>query len=153
MKLKVKRLHEDAVLPRYSKPGDAAMDLVAIEVTETDKYIEYDTGLVLEIPNGYVGLLFPRSSISNRDLMLKNSVGVVDSAYRGSVRFRFNITQNNESSLVSNMFPDYGHRDVYEVGERVGQLMIIPVPTFEVEEVDELSATERGDGGFGHTGN
>jgi len=153
MKLKVKRTHEDAVLPKYSKPGDAAMDLVAVEVTKTDKYIEYDTGLALEIPKGYVGLLFPRSSISNKDLMLKNSVGILDSAYRGNVRLRYNVIKSERSSLVSNMFPDYGDRDIYSVGDRVGQLMIIPIPTIEVKEVDELSATERGEGGFGHTGN
>lgn len=153
MKLKVKRTHEDAVLPKYSKPGDAAMDLVAVEVTKTDKYIEYDTGLALEIPRGYVGLLFPRSSISNKDLMLKNSVGIIDSAYRGNVRLRYNVIKSERSSLVSNMFPDYGDRDIYSVGDRVGQLMIIPIPTIKVKEVDELSATERGEGGFGHTGN
>ena len=153
MILKVKRLHKDAVLPKYSKPGDAGMDLVGISVTKTDKYIEYDTGLALEIPEGYVGLLFPRSSVSNKDLILKNSVGIVDSAYRGSVRLRFNVTQNDKSSLVSNMFPDYGYRDVYEVGERVGQLIVIPIPLVEIQEVDELSVTERGEGGFGHTGN
>ncbi len=153
MKLKVKKLHKDAVLPNYAKRGDAAMDLVAVEMAKTDKYIEYDTGIALEIPNGYVGLLFPRSSISNKDLMLKNSVGVVDSSYRGSVRLRFNVSKNDKNTLVSNMFPDIGHRDIYSVGERIGQLMIIPVPHFEIQEVDELSETDRGDGGFGHTGN
>ena len=71
--LKVKKLHPNATLPRYAKEGDAAMDITAIERNITDKYVEYKTGLALEIPDGYVCLIFSRSSVTNKDLMLKNS--------------------------------------------------------------------------------
>jgi len=141
MKVRVKKLDERAVLPKYSKPGDAGMDLTAISVEDTSKYIEYDTKLVFEIPEGYVGLLFPRSSISKRDLILANSVGVVDSSYRGSIKFRFKKTEDNV------MFCDR-----YKAMERVGQIMIISYPKIEIVESEELSDTERGSKGFGHTG-
>jgi dUTP pyrophosphatase len=141
MKVRVKKLDERAVIPEYSKPGDAGMDLTAISVEDTSKYIEYDTKLVFEIPEGYVGLLFPRSSISKRDLILANSVGVVDSSYRGSIKFRFKKTEDNV------MFCDR-----YKAMERVGQIMIISYPKIEIVESEELSDTERGSKGFGHTG-
>jgi dUTP pyrophosphatase len=140
MKVKIKRLVENAVLPSYSKPGDAGLDLTATSMKVVDNsdhgYIEYGTGLSFEIPEGYVGLLFPRSSISNTGLILANSVGVLDSSYRGEVTFRFKWRADTRK---------------YNVGERVGQLIIMPYPTIEFEEVSELSQTERGEGGYGST--
>ena len=80
MKVKIKKLNENAVIPSYSKQGDAGMDLVATSKI-FDKYgnVEYGTGLAMEIPEGYVGLIFPRSSICKQDLSLSNAVGVIDS--------------------------------------------------------------------------
>ncbi len=137
MKIKIKKLHPDAVFPKYAQFGDAGLDIVAIAKEITDKFIEYKTGLALEIPEGYVCLIFPRSSISKKDLMLCNSVGVLDSGYRGELIFRF-----------QNLGKDH-----YEIGEKVGQIIIIPHPKIEIQEVDELSKTKRGEGGFGSTGN
>lgn len=134
--VKIKKNHPDAKIPAYAKRGDAGMDLTAIGKDVQDKYIEYDTGLSMEIPVGYVGLLFPRSSISNYDLTLSNSVGVVDSGYRGNIKFRFKQT----SDLT------------YYIGDRIGQIIIIPHPHIQFVEVDELSDSERGSGGYGHTG-
>ena len=82
MEIKIKRIHPDAVIPKYSKPGDAGMDLTAININFIEDPIdclEYCTGLSIEIPEGYVGLIFPRSSISKKELLLSNSVGVIDS--------------------------------------------------------------------------
>lgn len=142
MIVKFKKLDPKAVTPAYSKAGDAAMDLTAISLSKVDKdeygYLEYGTGLAFEIPEGYVGLLFPRSSISNSGLILSNSVGVLDSGFRGEVKFRFKH------------IPDTAF---YKPGDRVGQIIIMPYPQIEFEEVDELSSTERGEGGFGSTGN
>jgi len=139
-KVKIKRLHKDAVIPSYSRQGDAGMDLVATSKFYDDfDNICYGTGLALEIPEGYVGLLFPRSSISKTDLTLRNSVGIIDSGYRGEIVFKFN------NILMSSCEP-------YNVKERIGQLIIIPYPTIEFEEVEELSTTERGAQGFGSTG-
>lgn len=78
MVVNIKKIHPNAVIPAYSKPGDAGMDVTAVSVRETEDFIEYDTGLAIEIPKGYVGLLFPRSSNSKYDLQLCNSVGVID---------------------------------------------------------------------------
>ena len=141
MQVKVKRLSEKAVLPSYAKPGDAGMDLMAVTFDVTEKYVEYDTQLAFEIPEGYVGLLFPRSSVSKLDLILANCVGVVDSTYRGSVKLRFKHTE------------EYILCDMYKSMDRVGQIIIMPYPQIELLEVDELNDSIRGDGGFGHTGN
>lgn len=142
MKVKIKKLDPKAVLPLYSKRGDAAMDLTAISLTKVDRdtfgYLEYGTGLAVEIPEGYVGLLFPRSSISNSGLILSNSVGLIDSGYRGEVKFRFKHILDTAA---------------YKVGDRIGQIIILPYPQIEFEEVDELSSTDRGEGSFGSTGN
>lgn len=139
MKVKIKKLHPDAVIPKYAKLGDAGMDLVAIDEqwNDTNTMVTYNTGLSMEIPEGYVGLLFPRSSISKTDLILSNSVGVIDSGYRGPIMFKFR-------------YPEEGM--VYDVGDRIGQIIIMPYPQIEFEEVDELSTSERGEGGFGSTG-
>lgn len=144
MKVKIKKLHKDAVVPFYAKPGDAGMDLTAVTKSydEQDNVV-YGTGLAFEIPLGYVGMLFPRSSNANKDLILSNSVGVLDSGYRGEVMFKFKSTIWQGS---------YGFGDSYEIGDKIGQLIILPYPQIEFEEVEELSETERGAGGFGSTG-
>lgn len=139
MLLKIRKLREDAVLPHYAKDGDAGMDLTAVSIEVTQAYIEYGTGLALEIPTGHVGLLFPRSSVSKYDLALANSVGVVDSGYRGEVKLRFKRTSNTDAM-------------VYGPGDKVGQLMIMPYPKVVVEEVESLDESERGEGGFGSSG-
>lgn len=146
MKVKIKKLNESAVIPKYSKAGDAGMDLVATSI-EIDKYgnIVYGTGLAFEIPKGYVGLLFPRSSISKYDMNLTNSTGVLDSGYRGEVFFKF-----KRPSRFINDFTDAC--STYNVGDRIGQIIILPYPQIKFEEVEELSETDRGTGGFGSTG-
>jgi len=143
MQIKIKKLHPKAVIPNYSKPGDAGIDLVATSIIlETSTQITYGLGVALQIPEGFVGLIFPRSSIRNTDLTLSNSVGVVDSGYRGELQATF-----NKKGVAKK---DGGY--VYMVGDRVAQIMIIPHPEIEFEEVEELSNTERGEGGFGSTG-
>ena len=141
MQVKIKKLHPDAVIPRYSKAGDAAMDLTAISV-DKDEYgnAVYGTGLAIEIPDGYVGLIFPRSSNSKTDLYLTNHVGVIDSGYRGEIMFKFRAN------------PSLINARIHRPGDRVGQLIIIPYPQVTLVESAELSDTERGEGGFGSTG-
>lgn len=144
MEIKVKKLGENAVIPKYQSEGAACFDLVA--ATKEFKPLPvgptyvYGTQLAFEIPPGHVGLIFPRSSITtNTTLSLGNAVGVIDSDYRGEVKFQFRKT----NPMVQ--------KD-YEVGDRVGQMMIVPIPQVYIEEVDSLSDTERGSGGFGSTG-
>ena len=136
MILKIKKLNEEAVIPSYANIGDAGMDLTAVSITRGDRYIQYNTGLAVEIPAGYVGLLFPRSSISKKDQMLANSVGVIDSGYRGEIGVRMRGSEGL----------------IYEVGERVAQLIIVPYETMELEVVDALAESERGVDGYGSTG-
>jgi dUTP pyrophosphatase len=140
MRIRVKKLHPAAIIPKYAKPGDAALDLTATEVVSNTTFqIVYGTGLSIEIPEGYVGLIFPRSSICKKELSLSNSVGVVDAGYRGEIRFVFNKANGLDS-------------DSYQPGDRIGQLMIVPHPVIELVESDELSDTVRGTGGFGSSG-
>lgn len=159
MLVNIKKLVPEAIIPTYAKPGDAGMDLIATSVNDdNDDYIEYGTGLAIEIPDGYVGLIFPRSSNSKKDLLLCNSVGVIDSGYRGEIKLRYKRIINTSSEkfyMKDNLFlaPSiYLTIDRYEVGDKIGQIMIMPIPFVEFTEVDELSKTERGDGGFGSTG-
>jgi len=137
MQVKIKKLHQKAVIPNYAKAGDAGMDLVITSIISDNKLdVSYGFGISVEIPKGFVGLIFPRSSIRKYDLILSNAVGVIDSGYRGELQATFKKTGLHK----------------YEVGDRGAQLMIIPYPEVEFVEVDELSDTERGEGGFGSTG-
>ena len=163
MEVKIKKLHKDAVIPKYAKPGDAGLDLTAIDrklVREESgvEYIEYDTGLAIEIPDGHVGLIFPRSSLCSKDLILSNHVGVIDSGYRGSIKakFKVDLPYDEITELLNRTFTyiDNGVSydcQVYAVGERCMQLITLPYPQIEFIEVDELSSTERGSGGYGST--
>ena len=166
MKVKIKKLAENAVIPTYAKEGDAGLDLVATSKA-TDKFgnIIYGTGLSVEIPKGYVGLLFPRSSNAKTNLYLTNSVGVIDSGYRGEIMFKYKcvhhhvcnyikwwikeniLKQKNPSVSIQQFF-----NNEYNVGDRIGQLIIIKYPTIEFIESESLSETDRGNGGFGSTG-
>ena len=164
-----------AIIPSYSVIGDAGLDLTAIDVKydTTKDLLVYSTGLSIEIPEGYVGLIFPRSSVSNYPLQLANNVGVIDSTYRGEIilKYRNNWeywSESNDEDFLWDL-SENGHfyfherpedeqrgftlyRNVYKIGDRIGQLIIIPYPNIEFEEVDELSETERGEGGYGSTG-
>ena len=152
MKVNVKKIDSNAVIPTYAKHGDAGMDLTAIS-KEYDEHgnVCYGTGLAFEIPNGFVGLLFPRSSNTKKDLILGNSVGVIDSGYRGEVVFKFKAldTKYLEDGRLTYTKKDF--MTSYNVGDRIGQIVIMPVPQIEFNVVDELSTTDRGVGGFGST--
>jgi dUTP pyrophosphatase len=143
MRVNIKKIHPDAVIPSYAKAGDAGMDLIATSIiSETPSQITYGLGIALEIPEGFVGLVFPRSSIRKTRLQLSNSVGVIDSGYRGELQATF----NKITTTIENQKNDY------KVGDRVCQIIIIPYPPIEFNEINELSNTERGEGGFGSTG-
>jgi dUTP pyrophosphatase len=153
MNIKVKLLHENSVLPKKTYYDDAGFDLVATSCNFDNKkrFIEYGTGIAIEIPKGYVGLLFPRSSVTKETLMLKNSVGVIDSGYLGEIMVRFAIIPNRSYSGVV-VFDHDNKFSSYQVGDKIAQLIIMPIPHIELEEVNTLSTSERGAGGFGSTG-
>lgn len=140
MKVKFKKLHPNSVIPQFAKPGDAGLDLVATEyyLDEFGNHV-YKTGLAWEVPENYVGLLFARSSVKKYDLIKANGVGVIDSGYRGEISLVFKESQINP-------------KNIYKVGDRIGQLVVIELPKIEIESVNELNDSERGVGGFGSTG-
>jgi dUTP pyrophosphatase len=138
--VKVKKLSDNAVIPSYSKVGDAGMDLtITREIENTSFSVSYGFGISMEIPKNFVGLVFPRSSVRNQDLILSNCVGVIDSGYRGELQATFKKTNGLDSVK-------------YKVGDIGAQIIILPYPQVKMVESTELSETERGTGGFGSTG-
>ena len=143
MDVKFKKLHDDAKIPSYAHDTDAGLDLTAVSFTqEFDKsnklVLVYHTGLAVEIPEGYVGLIFMRSSISDKSISLTNAVAVIDSGYRGELLLKYKITTDSLPTI-------------YQPGEKIGQLIIIPYPKINPIEVEELSSSDRKEGGFGST--
>lgn len=144
MNIKVKKLKQNATLPTYGSEYAAGADLYAcidapVTINPHETAMIY-TGLAMEIPVGYAGLIYPRSGMaSKRGLAPANKVGVVDPDYRGE----FMVALHNHSEIVQTIEP----------GERIAQLVITPFLTASFEECEELSDTVRGVGGFGSTGN
>lgn len=141
MTIRVKKLKESAVIPSKAHEHDAGFDLTATseEINTALGYIEYGTGLAISIPEGKVGLLFPRSSVSKHNLSLANSVGVLDARYEDEVRLRFRIGDNEVPTTR------------YKVGERIGQLVVLDLSTDELMEVEDFNFEARGSG-FGSSG-
>lgn len=145
MQLKIKKLHPHAVIPSFGSEYSAGLDLTAISY-EDEQYgkRKYRTGLAIEIAGSpskkFVGKIYPRSSISKKNLMLANSVGIIDQDYRGEIIVVMK-PQNYQEKV-----------DHYESGDRIAQLVIEEIPVFTIHETDELSDTHRGTGGFGSTG-
>lgn len=135
--IKIKRLNNNATIPSYITEGSAGLDLTAVNLTINGNCYEYSTGIAVEIPKGYVGLIFPKSGIYKKDLVLTNCVGVIDSDYRGEIKFKFKKYTDNKFD------------NVYNVGDKIGQLIIVEYPKIEFVEVDELEESGRGSLGFG----
>ena len=147
MKLKIKKIFPEAILPTYATDGSGCFDFYACGGVNLNTGTrgweasdEVSTGIAVEIPEGHVMLIFSRSSHAFKyDVRLANCVGVIDSDYRGEIKIK--LTLDN---------PD---TDIYfDYGERIAQGLVIPIPKVEFEEVESLSDTERGAGGFGSTG-
>lgn len=164
MEVKIKKLSPYATIPAKAHPSDAGFDLVAISKSFDPKtgVYSYGTGLAFEIPEGYVGLVFPRSSIFKTGMRLTNCVGVIDSHYRGEVSFKFktDIRFPSLKDLAMLSDPDCSNIETvhnvgvsYDLGDRIGQIIIMPYPEIEFVECEELSETDRGCDGYGSTGN
>lgn len=138
MLLKVKKLNPEAILPKYAREGDAGLDLYSCEecIIEVGERKLVSTGISIELPEGYVALIWDRSGIANKGI--KTMGGVIDHTYRGE----YKVIMLNTS------------KEDYEIkkGHRIAQVLIQPIVTAEVQEVEELSETQRGDGAFGSTG-
>lgn len=143
MNINFKKLDSRAVAPVRAHESDAGFDLVATDITTEinecgQLILVYHTGLAVEIPEGYFGMLVPRSSVFKKSLMLTNSAGVIDAGYRGEVMAKFRST--------TDVVPA-----VYKPGEKFAQLLILPCPEVTFTETSELSNSDRGDGGYGST--
>lgn len=137
MKIKIKKLTDNAVIPAYAKQGDAGMDLTATSAQYLDnEHVKYGFGIAIEIPQGFVGLVFPRSSCFKQRQLLSNAVGVIDSGYRGEI----------SAVMIGNSLLGY------KEGDRVAQILILPYPEVEFELAEELTTTQRGDNGYGSSG-
>ena len=141
LEIKFKKLVETAKIPTKAHPTDAGADLTAVsrEWNEEYKYWVYGTGIATEIPEGYVGLVFPRSSIRKYTLAQCNAVGIIDSHYRGEIMVSYKLTSDVEK--------------IYEIGDKIAQLIILPYPEVSYTEVENLSETDRGENGHGSSGN
>jgi len=149
VQMKIYRSHPDAQLPAPATKGDAGLDLVAVDsgscyIQGELAYVSYGTGIQVVIPEGMMGLVCARSSVSSRGICLSNGVGIIDSGYRGEITLRFSPLLPAEKASF------------YQLGEKIGQLILIPIPAVILEEVYEesaLAASERGKGGWGSTSN
>lgn len=139
--LKVKRTSSEAKIPRYAHSSDAGFDLTATSA-QMDEYgnIVYGLGLAFEIPPGYYMQIQPRSSSTKKNLILINTPSIIDSGFRGEVTIKFRPLKD-------------GGNDFYKVGDRIAQGIILPYPTVVFKEVEDLSESDRGVGGYGSTGN
>ena len=140
MKIKIKKTHPNGKIPTYATDGSGAFDFYSAEdvFVELNKVCAINLGVAMEIPQGHVMLLFPRSSIGkNTWLRMANSVGVIDSDYRGTIHALYEDTWCGRTVFAE---------------DRIAQGIIVPIPKVDFEEVEELSTTERGEGGFGSTG-
>lgn len=157
MEIKFKKLNPEAKTPYKAIDIDAGFDLYCTSIEETLDYIQYNTGIAVEIPEGYVGLVFPRSSVTKYDLMLKNCVGVIDASYRGEIMCRFTpiINNNIKDVVIDERGFDFifDENKRYNIGDRVAQIVFMELPKITLVEAEELSNTQRGEGGFGSTGN
>ena len=151
MKVNIKKLREDTILPTRGTIESAGWDLYAnipeeLNIAEGETYL-VGTGIAMEIPKGYMGLIFARSGLATKcNLAPANKVGVVDSDYRGEIKVALHrhfgeASESTEYNLVK-----------VKPGDRIAQLVLVPYLNYEMELVDELDDTERGDGGFGSTG-
>jgi dUTP pyrophosphatase len=139
MQLKIKKLTEDAIIPKYATNDDAGMDLFAIENVELEpmQRVQVGTGIAMEIPEGHVGLIWDKSGLSHK-FGIKTLGGVVDSGYRGEIKIG-----------VINLGKE---KYIFEKGHKVAQMIIQKKETPEIIEATELNNSERGEGGFGSTG-
>lgn len=151
MKVKFKRLNENAVSPYRATEGDCGYDLTATSVVYCDKThtLTYHTGIAIEMEEGYGAFIYPRSSVYKKHLQLANSVGVIDQKYRNELLVKFRVLTEDRKTfdyIFKNLISD----KFYNVGDRVAQLVFKKMPTVELEEVESLNETDRG--GFGSTG-
>jgi len=142
--LKLKLHYQDMESPKKAHASDTGLDLTCMEVIEKrDRVYFFDTGISIEPPNGYYTELLPRSSIYKHDFIMANSLGVIDQDYRGRLYMPMRYIGQGDGLAEAKSL----------IGKRVGQLILRKLEPFEVQEVEDLADTQRGEGGFGSSGN
>ena len=165
MQVLIKKLRDDAVIPTYKhvadngRPNDMGMDITCVDYEYDPKYdrFMYHTGLAFKLPEGYGMLIFPRSSNTKTESYLPNSVGILDSTYTGELMFCYKL-RTSKDLLFPNGDKELSELEIenelapYKIGDKIGQIVILPYPTIEFLEVTELPKTDRGeDGGINRT--
>lgn len=154
MKVPIKLLYEDSKMPTKAHNADAGFDLYARDITPLgNNKVKITTGVAIDVPVGHVGLLFPRSSIYKTVFSLANSVGVLDAGYQDEISFIFDV--NPSLFLQTLMVSDESELDqtkMYAYQDRIGQLIIMPIPEIEFEQVSKFEKSERGKKGWGSSG-
>jgi dUTP pyrophosphatase len=156
--VKFKKLHENAKLPRKANPTDACYDVWAVSVEITPEFVRYKLGFSTEIPEGWQAKIYMRSSVSKKDVTLCNAVATIDAPYRGEWELRFNMLLPNEvishasdeeaDKALAHKYRGWSPK-IYDLSEAIGQMEIIPVWDIDWVESDDLTQTQRGEGGFG----
>lgn len=160
MNLKIKKLNPNAIIPKYGSTDAAGMDLYALLDKDTERILPNETklihtGISVAIPEGYVGLIFARSGLATKHgLAPANKVGVIDADYRGEIMVALH---NHQSEMKAKSWDEGDFNPAYNAeainnGDRIAQMVIVPYVHADLEEVDELDETVRGEGGFGSTG-
>lgn len=155
MKVRFKKAVASAEKPRNAYSNDAGYDLYAVSdpvINPKKPYIEYDTGIIIEPQEGYHTHIFPRSSISDTDLVLANSVGVIDNGYRNTLKVRFKVIPRLTHDQNGNWVVENKNPIIYHKGDKIAQLLATPTTQMEFVEVEEVAESTRGTNGFGHTG-
>lgn len=144
MKIQFKKLDKSASVPAKAHDQDAGFDLKAISRSMDDhgNWV-YGTGIAIRIPDNHVGLLFMRSSVAKKSQILTNAVGIIDAGYLGEITFKM-------KPIIQDI--RYTQARPYEIGEKIGQIIIMPIPSIEFEEVQDLGTSERGTGNYGSSG-
>lgn len=143
--VKFKKLISTAITPTKGYETDSGFDLYCTSIEQgPNNTIKYHTGIAVEMPPRIGGFIFSRSSVVKKDLMLKNAVGVIDNEYTGELILNFDDTKSYSVTQK---------KEVYNVGDKIGQIVFLELPKIMLVEVDELKQTDRGANGFGSTGN
>lgn len=151
--LKFKKTHENSMTPVKANETDMCYDLFAVEDGKLgEMFIEYDTGIAFDIPEGYDVKVFPRSSISKYDLVLANGIGIIDNGFRDSIKCRFKVLYSHSGIIDENLHRVISDLKLYKKGDRIAQFTLVKKVNYKLEETDSLSDSERGLGGFGSSG-
>lgn len=151
--LKFKKTHESSITPVKANETDMCYDLFAVDDGKlSEMFIEYDTGIAFDIPEGYDVKVFPRSSISKYDLVLANGTGIIDNGYKDSVKCRFKILYSHSGIIDESLHRVISDLKLYKKGDRIAQFTLVKKVNYKLEETDSLSNSERGLSGFGSSG-